>query len=348
MKLRLFLAVQVVLAARVLAQQPATTSQAPALPKDPRAILEAARPHYDFADPKLKPWHLKASYQLYDPDGKATVQGSWEYWWAAPTVHRSTVVRQDASHSEWETRNGSIYRRESSAPLKYFERNLDTILLYNFPSTSAPNAGKTKLGLKMIGKETACVTSTFQPEGPLSLPQYYCFDSATLALINTFSNSVESQYSQFAKIGDHYFPRHITVRVEKQIALTISIESIDGIDPADAALIIPSDAVAVHGAARHDTQGAAVSDMNGSLAKKSFPVYPQSAKSQRIQGVVVLGVTIGADGKVSNVELLASPSPLLTESAVDSVKKWEYHPYLIDGQSVEVETVVNVIYTISG
>lgn len=33
------------------------------LPKDPRAILAAAAPYYDFSDPALKPFHLKASYQ---------------------------------------------------------------------------------------------------------------------------------------------------------------------------------------------------------------------------------------------------------------------------------------------
>jgi hypothetical protein len=32
--------------------------------KDPRAILAAAAPFYDFSDPALKPWHLKAAYQL--------------------------------------------------------------------------------------------------------------------------------------------------------------------------------------------------------------------------------------------------------------------------------------------
>ena len=39
---------------------------APDLPKDPRAILQAAALHYSFNDASLKPFHLKATYQLYD------------------------------------------------------------------------------------------------------------------------------------------------------------------------------------------------------------------------------------------------------------------------------------------
>jgi len=47
-----------------VAQTPANT--APDLPKEPREIFAAAAPFYDFNSPELKPWHLKATYQLYD------------------------------------------------------------------------------------------------------------------------------------------------------------------------------------------------------------------------------------------------------------------------------------------
>jgi hypothetical protein len=50
------------------AQSASNTNQE--LPKDPRAMLAAAAPFYDFNDPALKPWHLKGTYQLYDENGK--------------------------------------------------------------------------------------------------------------------------------------------------------------------------------------------------------------------------------------------------------------------------------------
>ncbi len=55
------------------AQAPA--SAGPGLPKDPREVFAAAAPFYDFTSPELKPWHLKATYQLYDEKGKAVGAG---------------------------------------------------------------------------------------------------------------------------------------------------------------------------------------------------------------------------------------------------------------------------------
>jgi hypothetical protein len=56
------------------------SSPQPGLPKDPRAVFAAAAPFYNFSDPALKPWHLKATYQLYDEKGKPAEEGTFEYW----------------------------------------------------------------------------------------------------------------------------------------------------------------------------------------------------------------------------------------------------------------------------
>jgi periplasmic protein TonB len=84
----------------------------------------------------------------------------------------------------------------------------------------------------------------------------------------------------------------------------------------------------------------------GSLIKKQQPVYPMVAKMAREQGVVVIGATIGPDGRIHDAEVLATPSPLLAKSAEDAVKQWQYKPYLLNGAAVEVETVVNVTYSL--
>src|SRR5580700_3890421 len=85
----------------------------PDLPKDPRALLEMAAPLYDFTDPSLKPWHLKATYQLYDQSGKPSEQGTFEYWWASPKVYRTTWTRPSATRTDWATSDGAIHRKDS-------------------------------------------------------------------------------------------------------------------------------------------------------------------------------------------------------------------------------------------
>jgi TonB family protein len=76
------------------------------------------------------------------------------------------------------------------------------------------------------------------------------------------------------------------------------------------------------------------------------PAYPPLAKQARIQGVVKLNVIVGKDGTVQNLELV-SGDPLLVDTAMDAVRQWVYKPTLLNGQPVEVVTVVDVNFTLS-
>jgi protein TonB len=85
----------------------------------------------------------------------------------------------------------------------------------------------------------------------------------------------------------------------------------------------------------------------GLLVRKTTPIYPAIAKATHQQGTVVLAATIGDDGLIHDLEVLASPSPILRAAALDAVKRWQYKPYLLNGKPVEVETVVNVEFRLS-
>jgi protein TonB len=82
------------------------------------------------------------------------------------------------------------------------------------------------------------------------------------------------------------------------------------------------------------------------LIDKPRPVYPPEAKQARIQGQVRFNVIIGADGHVENIEVV-SGHPLLVAAAMDAVRQWVYRPTLLNGQPVEVETVVDVNFTLA-
>jgi protein TonB len=77
------------------------------------------------------------------------------------------------------------------------------------------------------------------------------------------------------------------------------------------------------------------------------PQYPAIAKAARIQGTVVLQATISKAGTIENLHVLSGP-PMLQQSAMEAVKTWRYRPYLLNGEPVEVETQVNVIFTLGG
>ena len=63
------------------------------------------------------------------------------------------------------------------------------------------------------------------------------------------------------------------------------------------------------------------------------PTYPPEAKAQRIQGTVVVSVTIGTDGKVTEAKALSGP-PELQPCAVDYAKSWEFEPAKVKGKPV--------------
>jgi TonB family protein len=81
------------------------------------------------------------------------------------------------------------------------------------------------------------------------------------------------------------------------------------------------------------------------LVQKVQPEYPQDAKDGKIQGTVVLHVILGTDGSVQQIQVV-SGHPLLVQSALDAVRQWRYQPTLLNGQAVEVDTQINVIFSL--
>jgi TonB family protein len=87
--------------------------------------------------------------------------------------------------------------------------------------------------------------------------------------------------------------------------------------------------------------------MSGNLLTKAVPVYPPEAKKAKIQGTVVLSVVISRVGNVENIRVVSGPNEL-QQSSIDAVRQWTYKPYLLNGNPVEVNTTVNIVYSLEG
>ena len=66
------------------------------------------------------------------------------------------------------------------------------------------------------------------------------------------------------------------------------------------------------------------------------PVYTEEARLARIQGVVILEAIIDEKGAVQQVKVLKGLPQGLSESAVETAKKWRFKPATLDGQPVPV------------
>jgi protein TonB len=85
--------------------------------------------------------------------------------------------------------------------------------------------------------------------------------------------------------------------------------------------------------------------MAGNLLAKTLPQYPAIPKAAHIQGTVVLQATISKSGSIQNLKVI-SGHPMLQQAAMDAVRSWRYKPYLLNGEPVEVETTINVVFNL--
>jgi protein TonB len=65
----------------------------------------------------------------------------------------------------------------------------------------------------------------------------------------------------------------------------------------------------------------------------------------RVEGTVELAATISKTGTIANLRVVSGP-PALQQAAFDAVSNWRYRPYLLNGQPVDVETTVNVVFSL--
>jgi protein TonB len=82
------------------------------------------------------------------------------------------------------------------------------------------------------------------------------------------------------------------------------------------------------------------------LLKRVSPEYPKKARKQHVEGTVRLHAIIAKDGSVKNLEVL-SGDPLLVDAALKAVRQWRYRPTQVNGSPVEVDTTIDVNFTLN-
>ena len=75
------------------------------------------------------------------------------------------------------------------------------------------------------------------------------------------------------------------------------------------------------------------------------PVYPPLAKQARVSGTGRLNAVIAKDGQIQDLQVV-SGHPLLVQAALQAVRQWRYAPTLLNGEPVEVVTVIDVNFTL--
>ncbi len=333
------------------ASSQATPPPPQGLPKDPRAILDAAAPYYDFSDPVLKPFHLKASYQLYDDQGNPAEQGTFEYWWASPTVYRISWTRPHAMHISWHTADGKEAYIESGERLRYFERRISSDLIMPLPTTAQVDPKTATLehhNLKLAGVDLSCVSISSlrsQPRDDNRESPTYCFNSSLPALRLTYESSgvVMTSYDQIVSLKGKLLAREVRVIAGKQTLFSFKVDTVDSFQPENPLLTPPSDA---------NFKPDAVQSMKqikpGSPIKMGPLMYPAAAHVQNLHGgEALVEAVVGTDGNIKDPRVIYASSPVFAAPSLESVSQSHYEPYQLDGAPIETDIVVSTIFTSS-
>ena len=84
------------------------------------------------------------------------------------------------------------------------------------------------------------------------------------------------------------------------------------------------------------------------LIRKVTPLYPPTAKLDRVEGTVIMAAVIGKDGTIVSLEQVNKlVDSRLAEAAMEAVKQWIYKPTLLNGEPIEVITQIDVNFTLS-
>ncbi len=83
----------------------------------------------------------------------------------------------------------------------------------------------------------------------------------------------------------------------------------------------------------------------GMLLQRIEPIYPVLAKQTRREGRVELRAIIGTDGYIHSLQVVTGDG-MFVQSALQAVQQWHYKPTYLNGQAVEIDTYITVVYTL--
>lgn len=320
-------------------QAPSTSStQQP----DPKELMHSAVKLNNLCADDVKPWHIKATFQLFDEQGTVTDEGTYDESWASPFQFRRAFTGKNFSEVAYGTKKGVLLsntkgdfpdlllaaRNNLVSPMPYFEE-----IIRNTTYTIKPlNSGTIKL---------ICAVPTGATPGAPADSSAYCFDTdePILRIAARPSTSDQTFHNRLIRFEDRSIAGDLKIEHKGNVSVALHVESATVVDESDKGVFTPP-ADAVPAPVRVTVSGAVV---EGMLIHKVAPEYPITAKRAHITGTVVLKAIIGTNGRLRDIKPVSGPEAL-QGSAMQAVYQWRYRPYIFDGKPVEVMTTINVVF----
>jgi TonB family protein len=271
-----------------------------------------------------------------------------EEWWGGPNQDRISYTSPGFTGTFLKVADSSL-STPNVGPLPFALETMHDALVHPLTAESHPEPKVAALDQLVFGKATLdCITVTpksVQPTlpAPRGLYPAFCFNPGTdeLRFVSRYINQSEVRTAigrfqgQNVAVGLKVTEGNLPLVEGKVLTLeTVPLLAMDfaatGLEP------------------ERPAKKGSVAVVAGTLLHRFEPVYPESSKSLRIHGNVILYATIGKDGHVRELAVLSTPANDLAIAAVAAVRRWTYTPYLFFGKPANVHTTVTLQFNLPG
>jgi TonB family protein len=318
------------------------------LPLDPTALMSLAHDRNGLIGSDIKPWHIRGTYHRFDIKGSPEYEGTYEEWRASATRYKLSF---NSPNSQTDYATGTALLRDGSPEWRNgMELLLRASLLEPLPDASQLGAFTLQRRTQAVGQSTIeCVGLTYPLPSNVKVSGDYfptaCFDP-TKPVLRIYSEGtlIRIIYDHIVLFQGHYLARQIQVFVNSKLAADMSLDVIETLkESPDITLAPPPTALPVDLTKIRFKDGTI--SRWPALLKQAIPIYPEEAKSLRIQGTVNIKATIGLDGHVESMQVIDGPI-LLRQAALDAVNQWLYRPFDLMGQPRPVELVIHIVFNL--
>ena len=312
-------------------------------------VLEAARNLNGLDGKDLKPWHLKAHFESFGEKGALVSHGTFEEWWIAPDRYKRSYISANFTQTEYRSPEG-FFTTGANGLVPWPISLISDHVLAPLPSAneiteSLPEKRKQDFG----GVRLECVMLSQKIAGagemPLGLFPTYCFslDKPVLRLSNYYGG-VQSIFNRMGLFQQRYLGLDTTLKNGADDLLHLQVDQLTLLP--DAAVL--QDIQPPSGAVKHSMERADLTAdaLAGRKIAGLNPIYPLRAKQNRVSGKVEISALISTDGHIRNLRVVKAPDSDLALASIAAVQRWVYKPYLLNGEPVEVNTTIQVNFTL--
>jgi len=290
---------------------------------------------------ELPSFAMKADVHINNHGRK--MDGTYQFLWNGPGQWREGINLP--GYSEVQTGGkGTIWLQRSTDVIPFPIHNLHEAL--GFGSSAVAPQSMLLVQLALTPRDTIKKTSErkehgdkltcYQIENEQKRSSEICIyeSSGTIARLSPYYADSDLQ-----PVGGKVFPRHLSIHLEDKTVAEVNITELSTPAQFPAETFTPPAGVPGRAGCMNPTLPR--------LVKKQSPEYPLIARQQHHQGTVAFDTLIGTDGGPRIQKVVESASPDLEASSQSALSQWRYEPATCKGQPVEVETVLQVSYTLS-